>query len=269
MNLRNEVRPLFQFMLLAAALTTLTACMPHHISTAGMYKLVAIDSQNFVLPPDISAGRDTHLTIPVDIARSAIPHDHPDGSVCSVHGQWFSFYPTSTGDRVQWFAETPSAKAWAQSGGSVDMNAEWAAFLRALGELQKKGCFVSEDALRPIEFQIASRMVLPDDDALLYLYAFGAGGYVDLAAGMQFQVERVLRQPEIDPQTHRPKNLNDPRGLDELISVYDVVRASESGIRLRLIRNKEPDTLLDKSVTQYPDRTLAHQFSRILICACC
>jgi hypothetical protein len=261
MNLRSQARPLFQLILLTAALTALTGCMPRHISTAGAYKLVAIDSQNFVLPPDISAASDTHLTIPIAVDRSAIPHDHPNGSACSIHGRWFSFYPTSTGDHVQWFAETPSAKAWAQSGGSVDMNAEWAAFLRALGELQQKGCFVSEDALRPIEDQIASRMVLPDDDALLYHYAFGAGGYVDLAAGMQFQVERVLRQPEMDPQTHRPKNLNDPKGLDELISVYNVVPASENGIKLRLIRNKQPDTQLDKSTTQYPDRELAHQFS--------
>lgn len=261
MNLRSHARPLVQLTLLAAALVALTGCMPRHVTTAGTFKLVSIDSQDFVLPPDISAAGSTHLTIPISVQRSAIPHNHPDGSACSIHGSWFSFYPTSTGDRVQWFAETPSANAWAQSGGSVDMNAEWAAFLHALAGLQQKGCFVSENALRPIEDQIASRMVLPDDDALLYHYAFGAGGYLDLDAGMQLQVERVLRQPEIDPQTHRPMNLNDPKGLDELISVYNVVSASDSGIKLRLLRNKQPDTQLDKSTTQFPDRTLAQQFS--------
>lgn len=253
MILRSGLRRLFKMMMMSAALGMLTGCIPRRAAIPGYYRIVSIDSQYFELPPNTSSGNGSHLTIPITLSINGISHAQPEQN-CSIHGRWFSFYHSITGKDVRWFANTPSADAWAESGGSVDMGAEWETFLRELAILQDKGCFASADAATWIKTQIAERMPLPADSALLYRYSFGPGGYVDLAPGMQLQIERVLLLSDAGGQQGNAKSQG------PLTTTYNLVRSSDNGVQLKLIRGGEKDPRLNGFSMKWPDRILAINF---------
>lgn len=194
------------------------------------------------------------MTIPIVLIGSSKATNHPQWNECSINGRWFSFYPASADKGVRWFAKTPSADAWAQSGGFVDMSAEWEEFLRRLTALQHQHCFASNDDVSLIKAQIAERMTLPVDGGLLYRYSFGPGGYVDLVPGMDLQIERVLRSTKTDG-----KQGGATRSV-AIMTTYQIVRNSDYGVQLKLARGGQKRLHVGSSSTEYSDDTLAARF---------
>jgi hypothetical protein len=172
--------PQLKLVLVAVLLTTCTGCALRQSSST--YRLTEINSQYFLLSPDAAASQHDHQTL-------RISRKDENQKDCSVKGPWFSFYP-APGSKLQWIAETPSAAAWERSAGAIGMMDQWQSFESALYGLQKRQCFASLDEYLSAQQRIAASLSPPAGDTLYYRYAFGPGGYVDLAPGMQLRIER-------------------------------------------------------------------------------
>jgi hypothetical protein len=224
------LKPVLAAVLLAAC----TGCTLRQSSST--YRLSEINSQYFLLSPDAAAS-------PLHISRKA--QNQKD---CSIHGPWFSFYP-APGNKPQWIAETPSAAAWEQSSGTVDMMDQWQGFESALYGLQRRHCFASLDEYLSARQRIAASLSPPAGDTLYYRYGFGPGGYVDLAPGMQLRIER-------DFFGARP---TDYQGTT--ITNYEISGNDESGTAIKFLGVEKRSAGSTTPVPTPSDVGLATQFA--------
>jgi hypothetical protein len=216
---------------------TLGGCAVHQSRSA--YRLDEINSEYFLLTPDASTSQGDHQTLQISRAPNS-------GNVdCSIKGPWFSLYPVQ--EQNSWTIETPAAPAWQQSGGKVDVKDEWQNFEAALYTLQQRHCFSSPDEYLSMKQRIAQSLSAPAGDSLYYRYAYGPGGYVDLAPAMQLRIER------------------DFFGLSTayrgtLITYYDVTANAESEIKLRFLRIDKKSFSAAPDANP-PDATLVARFA--------
>jgi hypothetical protein len=230
-----EQRKLRRLLLvMSAVLGAFTGCSVHR--SKNVYHLSEIDSQYFLLSPDAPDSQGEHQTL--HIPRVANGSSAPD---CSIKGPWFSFYPAP--EHNSWTVETPTASAWERSGGTVDMKDEWQRFEAALPD----GCFSSLDEFTSVKQRIAESLSAPAEDSLFYRYAYGPGGYVDLAPAMQLRIERDFFGSSADY-----------RGT--LVTYYDVTANAANETKLSLLRIDRKSFSRAAEVNT-PDATLAEQFT--------
>jgi hypothetical protein len=205
-------------------------CAAH--PSKSIYRLTNLDSQYFLLSPDVASTQGDHQAL-------RIPRPHESGNAkdgppmdCAIKSRWFSFYE-APGTSSDWVAETPSASAWQQSAGAIDMKDEWQNFERALDGLRQRSCFASPDEYLSVKQRIAASLSAPVADTLFYRYGYGPGGYIDLAPGMQLQIERDY----ID--SHRPDQPPSTNYQGTTITYYEVLGNIESGARLRFLRTEK------------------------------
>jgi hypothetical protein len=218
-------------LLLIAAMALLSGCLGcagHRRTTT--YVLSKFDSQYFLLSPDALQARGDHQML-------RIPRSRERGKAkatvdCSIKGTWFSFY-TDPGSSPDWVAETPTASASQQSAGAIDMKEQWQSFEQALYGLQQEQCFASVDEYLSVKERIAASISAPATDTLFYRYGYGPGGYVDLAPGMQLQIERDF----FGPHTVDQAPTTNYRGTT--ITYYDVSGSIKSGTRLGFLRTEK------------------------------
>jgi hypothetical protein len=240
---------------LATALSGCLGCAVHRPASQEFYKLVDIDSQYFLLPPDRSAV-EANRTMRIPVAMHGLSH-LPDKD-CSIHQHWFSLYPVQAQGAAYWYAETPSASTWEQSGGSVDMKVEWSQFLEELTALAQKQCFASMNEVSAIRQTMIESMATPADDSLFYRYSYGPGGYVDLIPGMELRIERNLFAVGAGGQ----QNKDNYRGT--ITTYYDVSQDSNNGSRLKFLRSEGDYKKFSTSVANFPDTTLTAKYEASL-----
>jgi len=241
-------------MLPVAAMGLLTGCLGcavHHTKSA--YLLSKFDSQYFLLSPDARNAQGDHQTLRIPRPRE---RDNPKAVAmdCSIKGRWFSFY-VDPGNSPYWIAETPSASASQQSAGTIDMKDQWQGFERALYGLQQRQCFASVDEYLSVKERIAASVSAPATDTLFYQYGYGPGGYVDLAPGMQLQIERDFFG---SPAPDQPP-LTNYRGTT--ITYYAVSGNIGSGARLRFLRTEKRSVGSTAPDVVTSDVTLATDFA--------
>ncbi len=244
-------------LLLMASAALLGACVGCTLrQSKDAYRLSKIDSQYFLIPPGVSQAPKGRQTLRISRrARRRYP-----GAVsvrdCSIKRQWFSFY-SDVGNPSYWIAETPTAEAWEQSAGYVDMEVQWQKFQQDLYALQQRQCFASIAEYRFIKERIASSLSSPAEDTLFYRYSFGPGGYVDLAPGMQVRIERNLFE---NPSATQQDSAS-YRGTTT--TYYEVTRDSESGTRLKFLRTEKRSAGSARLRLDSSDGMLAAQFAGV------
>jgi hypothetical protein len=233
-----------------ALLSGCLGCAGHRRTNA--YALSKFDSQYFLLSPDALNARGDHQTL--RIPRSPEREGATAAADCSIKGPWFSFYADPASSH-NWVAETPSASASQQSAGTIDMKEQWQSFERALYGLQQNHCFASVDEYLSVKERITASVSAPAGDTLFYRYGFGPGGYVDLAPGMQLQIERDF----FGQLTAGQQSSTDYRGTT--ITYYEVSGSVESGIRLGFLRTDKRSAGSTVPDAVAADLTLATDFA--------
>jgi hypothetical protein len=239
-------------LLLVVVPTLLAGCALRQ--SKGIYRLSEINSQYFLLSPDAATSQGDHQTLRIPRPGTG---ENPKGSPatdCSIKGPWFAFYPALRNE-PQWIAETPSAAAWEKSSGAIDMKDQWQSFERALYQLQQRQCFASRDDYLSAQQRIVASLSAPAADTLFYRYAYGPGGYVDLAPGMQLRIERDFFSSHSSGQ---------PRPADyqgTTITNYEISGNAESGTALKLLGVEKRSTTLTTLGSTSSDATLATQFA--------
>jgi hypothetical protein len=233
-----------------ALLSGCLGCAGHHRTTA--YVLSKFDSQYFLLSPDALQARGDYQTLRIPRSRE---RENAKATVdCSIKGLWFSFYTNPDGS-PGWIAETPTAAASQRSAGAIDMKEEWQGFEQALYGLEQKQCFASVDEYLSVEERIAASVSAPATDTLFYRYGYGPGGYVDLAPGMQLQIERDF----FGPHTVDQAPTTNYRGTT--ITYYEVSGNIKTGTRLGFLRTEKRSVGSTAPDAASPDVTLATDFA--------
>jgi hypothetical protein len=239
--------------LLIVVTSLLAACTGCALrQSRGIYRLSEINSQYFLLSPDAAASQADHQMLP--IPRSREGSKGGPAMDCSIKGPWFSFYP-APGNERDWIAETPSAAAWERSSGAIDMKEQWQSFESALYRLQQRQCFASLDEYVSARQRIAASLSAPATDTLFYRYAYGPGGYVDLAPGMQLRIERDFFRSPSSGQPHPA----DYQGTT--ITNYEISGNAESGTTLEFLRVEKRSAGKTTPASSSSDTELATQFA--------
>ncbi len=220
-----------------ALLGSLSGCAAHR--SRPLYRLTEINSQYFLLSPDASDSPAEHQVLRLP----RLPNQN--NSSCTIKGSWFSFYATPEANA--WTIETPTASAWERSGGTVDMKDEWQNFEAALYKLHQQHCFSSLDEYLSLNQRITQTLSAPAQDSLFYSYAYGPGGYVDLAPAMQLRIERDFFAPSGAYQ-------------GTWITYYDVAANAENKTGLKFLRTDKKSSPPDPGVNTL-DAALAERFA--------
>jgi hypothetical protein len=235
----------------ACALLSLTlGCAGH---TRQSYNLVEIDSQYF-LAPSGAAIEGQHQEVQISLGPSK--PGGIDAGRCAIHGQWFSFYPSESASE-SWTVESPTAQAWAQAGGHVDLKPEWDHFLSELAARQQKQCFPATADFTSIKQKIVAGMAMPIDESLLYRYSYGEEGYADLSPGMELRIERNIRNAETATASAQTKG----NPLRTITTSYDFRPANGSDVQINFLRSQDTSPSEDFSALGLPDETLAATFN--------
>jgi hypothetical protein len=202
--------------------------------SGAVYRLSQINAQYFLLSPDAA---DSHA----DRQTLRIPRASESGN-CSIKGAWFSIYAAA--DHKSWIVESPSAAAWERGTATVDMKEEWQKFEAELYGSPQGPCSLSFKEYLSVKQRIAESLSSPAEDSLFYRYAYGAGGFVDLAPSMHLRIERVFLGAA-----------GDYRGT--VVTTYGVTADAQNEAKLNLlgIDNK---ALADPGI---PDLSLAERFA--------
>src|SRR3984957_13574963 len=176
------------------------------------YRLSEINSQYFILTPDADDPHADRQTLHIPRA--------PESGTCSIKGAWFSFYPAA--DHKSWIVESPSAAAWERGTATVDMKEEWQKFEAELYGSPQGPCSLSLKEYLSVTQRIAESLSSPAADSLFYRYAYGAGGFVDLAPAMHLRVERVFLSAA-----------GDYRGT--MVTTYGVTADAQNEAKLNLL----------------------------------
>jgi hypothetical protein len=222
----SQLRLRVLFAGVAALLLGLSSCAVK--KTTDGYSLKQIESQYFLLPPDTPASEEREQKISIPVSAVGSSGEAPDTKDCSIKAAWFSFYRAP--ESKFWTVEIPTVRAWAKSGGTVDMKEEWQGFEAALHGLEQRRCFSSLDDYLQVKQRIAANLPAPADETLFYRYGYGPGGYVDLAQGMQLRIERDLYSGN-DSEQPRPA---DYRGTT--ITSYGVLATAPDAVKLDFLR---------------------------------
>jgi hypothetical protein len=229
----EQRKPRLLLIAMTAVLGAFTGCAVH--PSRNVYRLSEINSQYFLLSPDTPDAQGEHQTLHIPrVSNGSSARD------CSIQGPWFSFNPAP--DHSSWTVVTPAASAWERSGGTIDMKDEWLKFEAAL-----HGCFASQDEFFPLKQRIAASLSAPAEDSLFYRYAYGPGGYVDLAPAMQLRIERDFFGSS-----------SDYRGT--LITYYDVIANAEGETKVKFLR-MEKKSFAGAPGVNIPDATLTARFA--------
>lgn len=148
----------------------------------------------------------------------------------------------------------PLPAAWANGHLYEDIRSQWTRFLDQLSELQSKQC-LSPKALFIAANRIAESVPVLVNDALFFKYSFGSGGFVTLTSGMRLHVDRsVFRDAPGRAETVA-------NYLGERIVDYRIVNTANGELALKLSDIRKSASLHTKSGSQFPDATLAPNFS--------
>jgi hypothetical protein len=239
--------------LLVVVTTLLAGCTGCALrQSKGIYRLSEINSQYFLLSPDAATSQGDHQTLRIPCSRESSTVG--PAMDCSIKGPWFSFYP-APGNEPDWIAETPSAAAWERSSGAIDMKDQWQSFESALYRLQQRQCFASLDEYVSARERIAASLSAPATDTLFYRYAYGPGGYVDLAPGMQLRIERDFFRSPSSGQPHPA----DYQGTT--ITNYEIAGSAESRTTLKFLRVEKRSAGTTTPALGSSDTDLATQFA--------
>ena len=137
---------------------------------------------------------------------------------------------------------------------------QWQSFERALYGLQQKQCFASLDEYLLAKRTISESLSPPASDTLFYRYAYGPGGYVDLASGMQLRIERDF----FTVQSSDPPSPTEYQGTT--ITYYSVSDSAESGAALKFLRTKKKPAGFTIPGSSSSDANLVTRFARLLTC---
>jgi hypothetical protein len=236
-SLPQQRKPRLLLVVAISLLVALAGCAAHR--SRSVYHLSEINSEYFLLSPDALDSQEQKQVLHIP----RIPNQN--NSNCSIKGPWFSFYPVP--EHNSWIVETPAASAWERSGGSVDMKDEWQNFEAALDRLQQRRCFSSLDEYLSVQQRIAQSLSAPAEDSLFYRYAYGPGGYVDLAPGMQLRIERDFFGSSADY-----------RGT--WVTYYDVTANAENQTKLKFLRI-DKKSLPPAPGSPTPEATLTERFT--------
>jgi len=198
-------------------------CAPHPVQIQSVYKLAGTSEYPFLVPPISLA------TVDGDFQTSRIEFPgvkppvvtSPQGD-CTISGYVFSLRPDNSSNSNQWIVRSLSVQGWQQRGGEIDLHSEWGIFLRSLLQLEAHGCFPPQENLYRITRAIVEKLPIQASEALLYAYALGGEGFVDLAPGMQLRVEKTSMQ-----ESHRERTASS-------YVQYEIVPAGEAGVALHL-----------------------------------
>jgi len=220
-----------RFVALTFVLGLIAGCASHR--SGAVYRLSEINSQYFLLSPDAA---DSHA----DRQTLHIPRASESGN-CSIKGAWFSIYPAA--GHESWIVESPSAAAWERGTATVDMKEEWQKFEAELYGSPQGPCSLSLKEYLSVKQRIAESLSSLAEDSLFYRYAYGAGGFVDLAPPMHLRIERVFLGAA-----------GDYRGT--MVTTYGVTANAQNEAKLNLlgIDNK---ALANPGI---PDLSLAERF---------
>jgi hypothetical protein len=232
-----RIRSLLQLLVAAALLGALAGCAAHR--SRPVYRLSEINSEYFLLSPDAPDSQAEHQVLRIP----RLPNRN--NSNCSIKGSWFSFYPAP--ENNAWTVETPSATAWERSGGTVDMKDEWQRFEAALSKLREQPCFSSLDEYLSVKQRIIQSLSAPAEDSLFFRYAYGPGGYVDLASAMQLRIERDFFGQSGEYQ-------------GTLITYYDVATNAENETKVKFLRTDKKSSPPEPGANAL-DATLAERFA--------
>jgi hypothetical protein len=211
-GLPQQRKPRLVLVVVTSLLAVLAGCAVQRSRT--VYRLSEINSQYFLLSPDEPDSQAERQTLHIP----RVPN--PASSSCSIKEAWFSFYPAP--DHKSWTIETPAASEWERSGGTVDMKEEWQKFESALYGLHRERCFSSLNEYLSVRQRIAESLSAPAEDELFYRYAYGPGGYVDLAPAMQLRIERDFFGSSAEY-----------RGT--VVTSYEVTANAENAAKLKLL----------------------------------
>lgn len=207
------MRRLFEATIVAACLA-LTGCSAAHRVDAPSIRLMEAAGYP-VLTSSMEASQQNIVSTKVMLGPAS-------AAACAIHGDIFSLEPPAAG-ASQWTVTSPSVKGWQVADTASQLRPQWAAFVHALAERKRAGCFGAR-ALASLQQTIADAIPVPVDEALVLRYGFSGEGVADLEPGMELQVERSVLGVR-----------NGKRELQSLHADYAVIATSD-GVRLKQLR---------------------------------
>lgn len=241
-----------KFLAVLVLLWPCLGCMARRNVADPIFKLTEVDSQYFLVP-NLAQTHEPHQQFQVSLSHGDTDWEHLDKESCSISGRWFSLFPIDLAGQ-NWTVETPSATAWAEAAGRIDMKSEWESFLQQVALLQKRGCFSLSEDFAEIKRRIVEGMAIPADESLLYRYSYGQSGYVDLTPDMQLRIERNL------PANGTGRGRKNGSPLRTVVTTYSFSSAGGNDIRINLMGAKDGPGKDDSSDLKLPDKTLATTF---------
>jgi hypothetical protein len=128
------------------------------------------------------------------------------------------------------------------------MRLEWEKFLQETSGLVQARCFAPGIDFLAVKRKIVEGMSMPADDALLYRYSFGQGGYVDLAPGMELRIERNIPAEKAGSS------------LRTITTSYGFSSTSGNNTQINFLRSLEGSKPTIAGTSTFPDATLATTF---------
>lgn len=216
------------------------------------YQLAEFGNADFLLPPDSAESSKNALREEISLGKLPGNIAGAGGENCSIHDPWFSFYRDGSGN---WTVELPLPAAWPSGHLYSDIRPQWNRFLEQLQDLLSKQC-ITPAAYFIASSHIAESVPVLANDAIFFKYSFGNGGFVTLTSGMRLHINRSIFRP-IPGGAETVANY-----LGERTIYYQIVEKGGSGLRLKLNGIHNSAGLHTKSGSQFPDATLARNFSR-------
>ena len=193
-------------------------CARHRAIAGSAYKVVDENGVPMLLPPTIMPSGSEQF----QKTTIAIPAGNRSSRECQIEGPVFSIHS----DGRSWVVLSPSAAGWDSVGGQLSNDEQWRKFLVDLAGMEGQGCFSAAVTAEVLRTSIAKSIALPASDVVRYTYSDQGDRFVDLAADMQIQIQRL------SPLAAKGKAAR--TGQPELwTATYDVVQERGGGVRLK------------------------------------
>ena len=202
-------------------------CLRHKVVTAHAYRIDDVEGMSILVPPAAATADGKPLQTTTIVLPAA--HSEPRLGMheeCKIEGPLFSLQSDTTSFHSTWVVGSPSASGWATMSSSNDIHAQWRLFLRKLAHMSEKGCFGPSVTAQSVRIAIAKTIPLPAADVVDFVYSDQADRYVDLAPGMQLQVQGLLPPAPVN-------NTQPTHSLQVWTVIYEVVSNRYGGVRIQ------------------------------------
>ena len=202
-------------------------CLRHKAVTAHAYRIDDVEGMSILVPPatptaDGKPLQTTNVVLPVAHSELRLGmHEE-----CKIEGPLFSLHSDTTSLHSTWVVRSPSASGWATMSSANDIHAQWRLFLRKLAQMSEKGCFGPSVTAQSVRIAIAKTIPLPAEDVVDFVYSDQADRYVDLAPGMQLQMQGLLTPATVN-------NTQSAHSLQVWTVIYEVVSNRDGGVRIQ------------------------------------